>query len=194
MSISWARSSSSEAGFSIAETLIAIGILGAVAMGVAQLFAASTMSNVNAKLQTSATVLATQKMEQLRGLTWGFDTIGLGLPLSDTTSNLATDPIAAGGHGLNPSPAGTLDGNVAGYFDYLGSDGGWLGTGDPPPAGAVYLRRWAVDPLPTNPNNTLILQVVVTSVARERTRDVTQPKRRMPGDAWLVSVKTRKAS
>jgi len=193
MSIRWARSESSEAGFSIAETLIAVGILGTVAMGVAQLFAVATMSNVNAKLQTSATTLATQKMEQLRGLTWGFDTAGLGLPLSDTTSNLATDPVSLGGSGLNPSPGGTLDGNVAGYFDYLGTDGRWVGTGDPPPAGAVYLRRWSVEPLPTNPNNTLVLQVLVTSVTREAARNTTQPKRRTPGDAWLVSVKTRKA-
>ncbi len=33
-----------------------------------------------------------------------------------------------------------------------------------PPANTVYVRRWSVEPLPTNPNNTLILQVLVFSV------------------------------
>lgn len=194
MSIHLARFRSSEAGFSLVETLIAVGLLGTVAVGVAQLFAIAAMSTGNAKLQSSATTLATQKMEQLRGLTWGFDTAGLGLPLSDTTTNLATEPATSTGGGLNPSPAGSLDTSVAGYVDYLDSHGTWVGTGAAPPAGAVYVRRWSIVPLPTNPNNTLVLQVLVTSVARDAARDTTQPRRRMPGDAWLVSVKTRKAS
>jgi type II secretory pathway pseudopilin PulG len=194
MSIRSAKLRSSEAGFSLAETLVAVGLLGTVAMGVAQLFAVAAMSTSNAKLQTSATTLATQKMEQLRGLTWGFDTAGLGLPLSDTTTNLATEPPTSSGGGLNPSPAGSLNSNVPGYVDYLDSHGTWVGTGGTPPAGAVYVRRWSIDPLPTNPNNTLVLQVLVTSVSRDLARDSSQPRRRMPGDAWLVSVKTRKAS
>lgn len=193
MSIHWARCRSSEAGFSLAETLIAVGLLGTVAMGVAQLFALAATSTSSAQLQTSATTLAMQKMEQIRGLTWGFDTTGLGLPVSDTTTNLATEPPTGNGRGLNPSPAATLNANVAGYFDYLGRQGQWLGASDPPPAGAVYIRRWSIEPLPTNPNNTLVLQVFVTSVAREAARDTSRARRRLPGDAWLVSVKTRKA-
>jgi hypothetical protein len=70
-----------------------------------------------------------------------------------------------------------------------------VGTGDNPTAGAVYIRRWAIIPLPTNPNNTLILQVLVTSVADEARLDVSNLTRRprQLGDAMLLSVKTRKA-
>ena len=70
-----------------------------------------------------------------------------------------------------------------------------MGTGDNPTAGAAYIRRWAIVPLPTNPNNTLIFQVLVTSVADEARLDVSGFTRRprQLGDAMLISVKTRKA-
>jgi hypothetical protein len=50
-----------------------------------------------------------------------------------------------------------------------------------------------VTPLPTNPNNTLILQVIVAPLANEAGRNDNQTRRRLQGEAWLVSVKTRKA-
>ena len=49
-------------------------------------------------------------------------------------------------------------------MDYLDRYGASLGTAANPPDGAVYVRRWSVEPLPTNPNNTLILQVHVMRV------------------------------
>jgi hypothetical protein len=60
----------------------------------------------------------------------------------------------------------------------------------------VYIRRWSIEPLPTNPNNTLILQVLVT---RWRSRGVADTEeanggRRLPDEARIISVKTRKAS
>ena len=82
-----------------------MGLLTAVSLGVAQLFALTTRANLIAKGQTSTTAMAEQKLEQLRGLTWGFDLEGQGLPLSDTTTNLAVYPPAHNGSGLNPSPS-----------------------------------------------------------------------------------------
>ncbi|HXG56132.1 MAG TPA: hypothetical protein VNJ03_12200, partial [Vicinamibacterales bacterium] len=76
-----------------------MGLLTAVSLGVAQLFAVSARANFTAKGQTSTTSLAEQKLEQLRGLTWGYDTEGQGLPVSDTTTNLAVDPHTATGAG-----------------------------------------------------------------------------------------------
>ena len=186
----------SSQGFSLVEVLISLGLLTTVSLGVAQLFAASTNANRVARNATSTTALAEQKMEQLRSLTWGFDLQGLGLPLTDTTTNLAKYPHTTDGGGLNPSPEGTLLRNTAGYVDYLDAFGAYLDTGDTPPSGAVFIRRWAVQPLPTNPNNTLILQVLVTTVATEaaRTNQDATTRVRLPGDALLVSVKTRKAS
>ena len=106
-------------------------------------------------------------MEQLRSLTWGFDAEGQGLPVSDTTTNLAVYPPTQTGTGLNPSPANSLDQNTAGFVDFLDANGTWVGTGTTPPAGAVYVRRWSIEPLPTNPNNTLVIQVLVTPVVNE---------------------------
>ena len=197
-----ARSSSSRrrvrngrgAGFSLIEVLISMGLLAAVSLGVAQLFAAGARANYVAREVTSATALAEQRMEQLRALTWGFDTDGAGLPLSDTTSNLSVTPATATGGGLNPSPQNSLLENVAGYCDFLDASGAWVGNGSAPPSTAVYVRRWAIVPLPTNPNNTLILQVFVSPLTNELQRGTgSGPLRRLPGDALLVSVKTRKA-
>jgi prepilin-type N-terminal cleavage/methylation domain-containing protein len=188
-------STSSSAGFTLIEVVIAMGLLTVVSLGVAQLFAASTKANLSARTRTSTTPMAEQKMEQLRSLTWGFDTAGQGLPVSDTTTNLSVYPFTQNGSGLNPSPALALDQNTTGFFDYVDANGAWVGTGDTPPGTAVYLRRWSISPLPTNPNNTLVIQVLVTPLANELARTASQFTRtRMVGDSLLVSVKTRKAS
>ncbi|MEO6212118.1 MAG: prepilin-type N-terminal cleavage/methylation domain-containing protein [Vicinamibacterales bacterium] len=185
---------SSSRGFSLVEVLISMGLLTVVSLGVAQVFAISTRANQVAKGQTSTTVLAEQKMEQLRGLTWGFDTLGQGLPVSDTSTSLSVYPPTATGAGLNPSPVDTLDQNRAGHVDFLDAHGTYVGTGTTVPVSASYIRRWSIQPLPTNPNNTLILQVLVTPVSNEAGRvSGPGPRQRMAGDAVLVSIKTRKA-
>ena len=190
-----AKSNSSNRGFSLVEVLISMGLLTAVSLGVAQLFALSTRANVIAKGQTSTTAMAQQKVEQLRGLTWGFDLEGLGLPLSDTSTNLSVDPPTHNGSGLNPSPSDSLEQNTAGFVDFLDGNGVWVGTGSTPPGTAVYIRRWSIQPLPTNPNNTLVIQVLVTPVTSEAARvESAFTRTRMSGDALLVTVRTRKAS
>jgi prepilin-type N-terminal cleavage/methylation domain-containing protein len=189
-----ARFNSNSRGFSLVEVLVAMGLLTAVSLGVAQLFALSTRANVIAKGATSTTAMAEQKLEQLRGLTWGFDIAGQGLPVSDTTTNLTVTPPTHDGSGLNPSPSDALEQNTAGFVDFLDGGGGWVGTGSTPPATAVYIRRWSIQPLPTNPNNTLVIQVLVTPVTNEQARVASQFTRtRMAGDALLVTVRTRKA-
>ena len=190
-----AKSSSFDSrGFSLAEVMIAMGILVSVALGVAQLFAVSGRANFVARGQTSTTAFAEQKMEQLRSLTWGFDTAGQGLPLTDTSSNIAVSPPAQNGTGLNPSPAGALEENTAGFVDYLDDQGAWVGTGTTAPGNAQFIRRWSITPLPTNPNNTIVIQVLVTTVAIEARRSSEVARTRVPGDALLITVKTRKAS
>lgn len=187
----WDASSSSSRGFSLIEVVVSLGLLSVVALSVAQLFAVSTRANFVAKGRSSSTALAEQKMEQIRSLTWGFDTEGLGLPVSDTTTNLAVSPPTQSGTGLNPSPANALDTNVPGFFEYLDENGAWVAAA----ADAAYVRRWAIRPLPTNPNNTLIIQVLVSPLVDELTRQAAASgtRRRVFGDALLTSVKTRKA-
>jgi type II secretory pathway pseudopilin PulG len=169
-------------GFSLIEALIASTILLTGLSVLAQLFGASSTSSRRSELTTSATVLAIEKMEQLRGLAWGFD--ALGLARSDFSSDIAAFPErATGGGGLTLSPAGTLATNTLGYCDFVDVNHRALGGGVDPPAGAHYLRRWSIDPLPADPDNALVIQVVVS-----RATSASVPAAR------LVTVKTRKSS
>ena len=187
------RTSAGERGFSLLEVLFATTMLVVGVAGLAQLFALSTRTNTSARATTFASVLAQQKMEQLRGLTWGFDT--LGLPLTDTSTNIAAAVESpTGGTGLTPSPTGTLGSNTNGYVDYLDATGKSLGSGSNAPKGTVFVRRWSIEPLPTNPNNTLVLQVLVFRNGNRPTADNTVGVKRLPDEARIISVKTRKAS
>ncbi len=198
MRLDVSRSTDRDAGFTVVEVLVSLLLIAVTAVGTAQLFAVSIRATHAARNQTSTTVLAAQKLEQLRSLTWGFDEAGTGLPVTDSTTDLSQDPPTNSGTGLNPSPAGTLSANVAGYVDYLDGRGQWVGSGANPPGTAVFIRRWSIEPLPTNPNNTLVLQVLVTTVKRESQGGAAAAaaggsRRRMADDALIVSVKTRKA-
>ena len=184
-----------DGGFTIIEVLIAMLLIATMALGVATLFALSIKATHAARNQTSTATLAAQKMEQIRSLTWGFDDSGQNLPVSDTTTNLAKFPNDTSGGGLNPSPTDTLEVNTPGYVDYLDQRGQWVGTGTTPPAAAVYIRRWKIEPLPTNPNNTIVIQVLVTTVRREQSlNSPPTPRRRYADDALIASVRTRKSN
>lgn len=186
-------SNNSEAGFSLVETMVATILLATALVSTAQLMVIATRSNITSQKSTFAATLAQEKMEQLRGLAWGFD--DLGLPVNDYTSDITVDPpLPAGGVGLAPSPSNSLAANTTGYVDYLDRFGGSLGGGANPPVNTVYVRRWSVEPLPTNPNNTLILQVLVFGL-RDRPNDGGNGPvlDRVRDEARLVSVKTRKS-
>jgi len=177
------------------EVLVATTVLTVALTGLAQLFAVSTRANASARATTHAAIVAQQKMEQLRSLTYGFD--ALNLPLTDTTTDITVVPERpTGGNGLQPSPAGTLGANTVGYVDYLAANGASLGgVSTTPPAGAAYIRRWSVEPLPTDPDNTIVLQVLVTRWRNRSTADTTTgPVTRLPDEARIISVKTRKTS
>jgi type II secretory pathway pseudopilin PulG len=179
-------------GFSIIEVLMATALMVAAVASLGQLFALSTQRNTSSKNTTFAAVLAQQKMEQLRSLTWGFD--ALGLPVSDTTTDTTKFPEANGGTGLSPSPVNTLQQNVVGYVDYLDAKGQSLGGASAvTPVSAVYIRRWMIEPLPTNPNNTIVIQVLVTRHRNRGTADSGSVVR-LPDEARVISVKTRKAT
>jgi type II secretory pathway pseudopilin PulG len=181
----------SESGFSLIEVMVATGLLVTAIVSLAQLFVISTRSNIGSRNTTYAAVLAEQKLEELRALAWGYDTQGLAL--SDTTTDTSVSPeIPTGGTGLAPSPGTSLQSNTTGYVDYIDSFGNKLGTGPNPPNQAIYTRRWSITPLPTNPNNTLVIQVMVT---RNRNRGSADQGAvlRLPEEARMVTVKTRKA-
>jgi type II secretory pathway pseudopilin PulG len=186
------NSSNSQAGFSLVEAIVATGLMAGALASLGQMFAISIANNVAARAGTYATVLAEQKMEQLRGLTWGFDI--LGLPISDSSTNTARPVEAAtGGTGLAPSPSNTLTANVDGYVDYIDQFGNIIGGGTTVPPKTMFIRRWSVEPLPVNPNNTLILQVLVTKRLDRGVADTVGSVQRLRDEARLMTVKTRKA-
>jgi prepilin-type N-terminal cleavage/methylation domain-containing protein len=145
-------------GFSLLEVLIAVSILAAAIGTVAQLSVVAARANTAARTATFASLLAAQKMEQLRALTWGVDAFGQ--PIGDTTTDVTTmPPRAHQGVGLTPSPGDALQRNVPGYCDFLDAAGRSLGgIGSPPDA--IYVRRWSIEPLPSG-DATLVLQVLV---------------------------------
>ena len=155
-----------------------------------QLAILSLRVNHGARSTTFATLLAYHKIEQLRALTWSVD--GSGAPTSDTSTDTTVEPAEpSGGTGLGPSPADALTQNTAGYCDFLDANGRTLGGGTTPPANTAFIRRWSIDQLPAAMNATLVIQVSVTAV---RNREVAGSPRRLPDEARIVAVKTRKAS
>lgn len=179
----------SSPGFTLVEVLVAALLVATVVANVAALCAIATRAAAGARQQTSTSLLATQKMEQLLALTWS-SAGSLAVPVSDLTSDISGDPPTGAGLGLTPSPPGSLDRNVPGYVDYLDAAGTWVGTGAAPPPRAVFVRRWSIDALPSDPDNMLVLQVFVTTVDAAR-RQSDGRHVHQPGDAFVVDVKTR---
>ena len=165
--------SRSEHGFSLIELLIAVGLLSVVLASLAQLFTLSVAANTAARIRTTQSLLAGQKLEQLRGLAFGFDVNGA--PLTDMTTDTRDPTDADGGTGL--SPGGSLDADVAGYADYADAYGS-----PTDPAHALYARRWLIASLPDDPDNTRLLQVLVTRRGGHAVDDVR-----------AVAVRARKA-
>jgi prepilin-type N-terminal cleavage/methylation domain-containing protein len=166
----------SERGFTLLEVLIASAIVSVALSSLAQLFVLSAHANSHARAMTVATLLAIQKMEGLRSLMWSFD--ARGSPL--------TDPRLAA------SPSDALRVNTAGCFDFVDSAGRSLGEATAPPARATYLRRWSIEPLPADPGNVLVLQVLVTQRFSRNIDTAAATGRRQPDEARIVTVRTRK--
>ncbi len=182
-----------DAGFSLIEVLVAMLIIAPAAIGAAGLVTIAARAVRDARMESTAVVLAAQKLEQLRTLEWNADDSGRGgSSTSDWTTDVTRDPVVGGGRGLSASPAGALASNVAGFVDYLDAAGAWVGTGPMPPPRAVFIRRWAVTPLPTDPADTLVLQVLVTNFTRDASVRRSPGRRaRLGGEALVTTVRTR---
>ena len=163
------HSITSSRGFSLIEVMVASAILGCAVLSVAQLMAAATGSTAGARGVSEATLLAWQKLDQLRSLALTFDDAGQ--PVADLSTDTAAQPERAfGGTGLAVSGDGTLSRDTGGYVDYLDAlgqplGGGALGIGGPPP-GTRYRRRWAIELSGGNPD-VLVLRVRVLARGRE---------------------------
>ncbi len=152
------RSWRGDEGFSLVEVLVAAGILASAVVAVAHLFVLSARANFAARRVSDASILAGRKLEELR---------------------------ADGA--LSPSPAGALQENTAGYVDFVDALGNTLAGSGSAPGAAVYTRRWSIEPLPANPADALVLQVLVTPF-----RDRGGATARLPEEARVATVRTRR--
>jgi type II secretory pathway pseudopilin PulG len=144
--------------------------------------------------QALASIVAASRLEELHALAWHFETPapGLEVRVSDLTTDLSVAPAAGGGNGLQQSPADALVTNRDGYVDFLDGQGRWLGGGVSPPPNSVFVRRWSVTRWPPAPDDVLVLQVMVGALAVEPGAAGRAGLGRRPGDAWLLSVRTRR--
>ena len=151
-------------GFALLEVVIASGVIAVIAAGSSVLVSMAIHASRQSRARTIATALATAKLEQLRSLSWTHVTTtgpAISMSVSDVTTDLSNDPATDDGNGLLASPPGTLNSSIDGYVDYLDGAGRWVGRGGSVPATAVYIRRWAVRPLASNPDDLMVLEVVV---------------------------------
>lgn len=156
------------AGFSLVEVLIALTVLILAVFGLAQLFVYAARAVHHGRALTTVTVLASQKLDQLRSLAFAYDTAGV--RVTDTASDTTTVPESpAGGVGLSPSALASLDANTPGYCDFLDAAGRVVGAGLVAPRDAAFVRRWAIVPLPDDPQDSVLIHVrVLSRVAAER--------------------------
>ena len=140
------RSLSSARGFSLLEVMVASAVLAGAVLSAAQLFAAATASTADARSVSEATVLAWQKLEQLRSLAFTFDDAGR--PVTDTTTDTAAQPERAfGGTGLSCRRTDALEPRHARLRGLSRRpSASRSAAGRPPPRGTRYRRRWAIEP------------------------------------------------
>jgi prepilin-type N-terminal cleavage/methylation domain-containing protein len=131
-------------GFTLVEVLVAMALLATAVVTTAGLLTIASNSVRAARVQSWASLLAIDKLEELRASPW---------------PDLAV------------STGDTLGHDAPGFVDYLNWRGEPVGA-----AAAVFVRRWNIQPLPSDSANTYVLQVYVrpgfARLATLRTKEV----------------------
>ena len=140
-----------EAGISLLETMIALGILMIISLGILTMAMVSITTTENqGHLAARTTEYAQDKMEQLLGLSFTDGNSGPGTGTDttsiDTTNNTYT--LGTGGNGLYAGGSVTTASN--GYVDYLDASGNPLGGGATKPNNTFYIRMWQITDTTSN--------------------------------------------
>ena len=178
---------SSQTGMTLVEVIVACAVFTVASLATAHLLVWAMRTLWFTGAETIALVAAQGKLEELHSLAWRFDEAGN--RISDLDTHLAGRQASGGGPGLAPSPSNTLHENVDGYVDYLDTNGEWAGSGSRPPPEAAFVRRWAVRPLASAPDDTLVLEVLVVPIGAGRSSVRTTGQG--AGESWLISARTR---
>src|SRR5262245_52559209 len=142
--------------------MVAISIVAVALTALAQLFLIAAQADIDARRASFSSILATQKLEELRSL----------------------------GADLGAQGSALLNSNIAGACDFLDEYGRLLGTGSSPLPGTVYIRRWSVEAISSDPD-TFVVQVAV--LPRRWSTAPAASDARALGGAQIVTVKTRRA-
>jgi type II secretory pathway pseudopilin PulG len=150
-------------GFSLLETLTAIVVLGCALLALAPLVTRTRDVNAESRHLTTATLLALDKIEDLRA-----------------------------GAIPGPSPIDALDRNVPGFCDFFDALGTALGSGSGGiPAGTAFVRRWSIAmPAPVPGAETTIRVSVIPQRAGASVR---QGAARYRGEVRLAALIARGA-
>lgn len=161
----WSRSTLSPGdGFTLVEVLVALGLVLACAAGVGQLIVVALSSARHAREDSVATLLAAQKIEELRG-------------------------AASAPAGPMLSPDNAIEMDVPGFSDNVDASG--APSSGTPGRTATFVRRWRVRPLVSDTAAGWVFHVVVMPSWRS-TRPGASPGRGTgaDGDALLMAVRT----
>jgi len=170
-------------GSTVLEVVVALAILAGVLVSLPGVLLQAARATAAARRSVVASIAAADKLEQLRGLAWGFDADGA--PIEDAESDITRSPVSpSGGAGMTASTANSLEADVPGFVDYLDADGEWMASAGA--AGASLIRRWSVAPAPAGPADTLVLEVRVFAVTGADGHGLTEAAR-------LATLKSRRA-
>jgi len=148
-------------GFSLVESIVASMVLIVAIAGLAPLFVQSARSAADGRRTPVTLAAASSKLEQLLALAWTYDLSGM--PVSDLTADTSRDPPApGGGTGLSLSPDDSLTRAAPGFVDYI--DGSGRSVGPTPGNGALYSRRWLIQPWPGASSDVLVIRVCVVRI------------------------------
>ena len=148
-----------ERGFSLVETVFALGILMIVSLGLLPLgIIATTTTENQGHLMARTTEYAQDKIEQLLSLSYG-----------DSTSDTRVFPSTElGGSGLTVGGSADPEAPVELYVDYLDVNGTLVPSeGTDAPEGWFYQRVWEVEVVSTN-----LKEITVTTIVRSAVGNV----------------------
>jgi prepilin-type N-terminal cleavage/methylation domain-containing protein len=184
-------------GFTLVEVVAAVLLLTVVGLSVSTALLAGRAAAVHGREQAIGRIAAQSRLATLARLAFyrSIDAAGAAVAVTDTTTDLAADPATSGGAGLQPSPAGSLWRDTAGYVDYLDATGRALGADAEARARAAYVRRWAVGRQGDAAGEVALFAVLVAPMATALHTATSEPARlgEQPGVVLLRGTRHREA-